>query len=413
MDKITKLTELKKLFDDGLLTKEEFDKYKSELISGSIDNLPNKSKSQETVIEEKTIVEENTIDSTSNVVEEDKTAKIQTEKKYDKELNSSQTNHSYWRYILAIAFFLGGGYYIFYHIALKNSNNDEQKTESQEGIDGSQNNSESSTIFEVSKKFIGQTYVKKTKDSFGETTEQFTFEQNGKGAFYVSWTVNSTVYKQNGKLTWEIIEGKIQVEYIYKSSDGISSNEKEILVFDEKRNLIIDDNDNRTIYNPVILKTVYDKNESSQNNSDEYGEEMDYNDEREQAEYESNQAYYNSKEYKESTRESEPKNSKIEETETLYKTAITRSPEPRKDIANVFWKKEYTLFDKLTDEPIFPYKNNGLLVYKIYCSTNESLIAEYVELSPEQLQKKIAYKFLNFENCNKWIESKRRKLNKN
>jgi hypothetical protein len=123
--------------------------------------------------------------------------------------------------------------------------------------------------------------------------------------------------------------------------------------------------------------------------------------------------YYNSNEFKETVQETEPKNSKIQETEILYKTTILRSPESRKDFANVFWNKEYTLFDKLTDEPIFAYKKNGLLIYKIYCTTSESLVAEYVELSPEQLQKKTAYKFLNFENCNKWIESKKRKLNKN
>ena len=108
----------------------------------------------------------------------------------------------------------------------------------------------------------------------------------------------------------------------------------------------------------------------------------------------------------------ETKNSKTEEKETLYKTPIARSPEPRKDFANVFWQREYTLFDKLTDEPIFPYKKNGAIIYKIYCSTNESLTAEYVEYSPEQLQNKTAYKFLNLDNCNKWIESKKRKLNK-
>jgi hypothetical protein len=147
-------------------------------------------------------------------------------------------------------------------------------------------------------------------------------------------------------------------------------------------------------------------NESSEN--DDY-----YNRQQEQAEYESSQAYYNSNEFKETVQESETKNSQIQETEILYKTTILRSPESRKDFANVFWNKEYTLFDKLTDEPIFAYKKNGLLIYKIYCTTSESLVAEYVELSPEQLQKKTAYKFLNFENCNKWIESKKRKLNKN
>jgi hypothetical protein len=101
------------------------------------------------------------------------------------------------------------------------------------------------------------------------------------------------------------------------------------------------------------------------------------------------------------------------EKEELFKTNIKRNPEPRLDVANVFWTKKYTLFDKLTDEPIYPYKKNDLIIYKIYCSTNESLIAEYVELTPEQLENKVAYKFANLENCSRWIESKKGKLKKN
>jgi hypothetical protein len=306
MDKITKLKELKQLLDDGLLTQEEFDTFKSGLISGSTENKNNDSKSTETV------------------VEEDKTAKIQTEKKYIKELNSSQTNHSYWRFILAIAFFLGGGYYIFYHFALKNSNNDEQKTESQEGIDGSQNNSESSTILEVSKKFIGQTYSHTSNSSFGYETITFSFEENGRGTFVQSHLTqvpleiqrkynrysNSRRHKDSGNIFWRITKGKIQVDYIYKSSDGVSSDAKEVLVFDENRNVLLDDNDNTTIYKPVQL-TRYDNNESLA------FDEAEYNRQQEQAEYESSQAYYNSKEYKESVRESEPKKAKVEEAEIL------------------------------------------------------------------------------------------------
>jgi hypothetical protein len=126
-------------------------------------------------------------------------------------------------------------------------------------------------------------------------------------------------------------------------------------------------------------------------------DEAEQNRQQEQAEYESSQAYYNSLE---------------EESEVLFKTPINRNPEPRLDYANVFWKTQFTLFDNLTDEPIYPYKRNGEIVYKIYCSTNETLKAEYLELAPNELQRALVYKFNNLENCNRWIEIKKRKSQK-
>ncbi len=66
MDKITKLTELKKLLDNGLLTQDEFNNFKSELIMGN-----------------------------------------QFENNYVDDLNSTQTNHSLGRYLLLVLLFLG------------------------------------------------------------------------------------------------------------------------------------------------------------------------------------------------------------------------------------------------------------------------------------------------------------------
>ena len=52
-------------------------------------------------------------------------------------------------------------------------------------------------------------------------------------------------------------------------------------------------------------------------------------------------------------------------------TTIKRSPENRKDFANVYYKSEYTLFDLFTDEPIFPSSDGN---YNIYISSNENKV---------------------------------------
>ena len=78
-----------------------------------------------------------------------------------------------------------------------------------------------------------------------------------------------------------------------------------------------------------------------------------------------------------------------------------RDPQPRKDYANVFYKPQYTLFDLLTDEPIFPDENG---IYTIYCATNERKIPAKLVGNGERLSGKICYKFKNLENCQKWCE---------
>ncbi len=78
---------------------------------------------------------------------------------------------------------------------------------------------------------------------------------------------------------------------------------------------------------------------------------------------------------------------------------LKRDPDTRKDFANVYWKSEYTLFDKATDEPIFPKKENGVLVYEIYYSSNENPNPFYGEFTEDELERHLFYKFKNKENC--------------
>jgi hypothetical protein len=415
MDKLTRLKELKQLLDDGLLTQEEFDKFKSELISVSAEKQNNDSQMPETSNEENITIEEKTIDSKVSHIEQVNTESIESEKKKIEELNSSQTNHSYWRYILAIVFFLGGGFYILYHFVLKDKWANEDKIESQQTFD----NLNAKTRF---------TYLTQPIDDLesmsltGISNEQELYTYLDEVAvFWCSEWKKAKEYQNENKRHEEMLKIDrcinayplgFQQGLIMLNDLPMELNTRAREHFQQKvKNLGFDPFWNEESGGESAdLDNEIEKFESG--SSSDFNE-AEYNRQQEQVEYESSQAYYNSKEYKESAQESEPKSSKIEETETLFKTTITRSPEPRKDIANVFWKKEFTLFDKLTDEPIFPYKKNGLIIYKIYCSTNESLTAEYVELTPVQLQNKVAYKFLNLENCNKWIESKRRKLNKN
>jgi hypothetical protein len=143
----------------------------------------------------------------------------------------------------------------------------------------------------VSKKFVGQTFFNKSSDSFGQTTQQFSFDNNGKGTFYLAWTVGSKFYEQNGDLNWVIEDGKVYVRYLYLASDGVSSNEEEGFLFNEETNELIDENNNINIFKSLSKE----KNQTV----DDSPIETDYNRQQEQAEYESSQAYYNSENEKE------------------------------------------------------------------------------------------------------------------
>lgn len=90
--------------------------------------------------------------------------------------------------------------------------------------------------------------------------------------------------------------------------------------------------------------------------------------------------------------------------------AVRRSPETRgRDFANVYWKREYTLFDLVTDEPIFPVIKEGREVYQIYYSSNEDPRPNYGEFSPEDLEKLLRYKFKTKESCMQFCNSRTKK----
>jgi hypothetical protein len=56
----------------------------------------------------------------------------------------------------------------------------------------------------------------------------------------------------------------------------------------------------------------------------------------------------------------------LENQNSTHTSNIKRNLKLGLDFANVFWKKEYTLFDLTSDEPIFPINKNGTFVYQIY-----------------------------------------------
>ena len=84
---------------------------------------------------------------------------------------------------------------------------------------------------------------------------------------------------------------------------------------------------------------------------------------------------------------------------------ILRDPQP-KDFANVYWESPYTLFDLLTDEPIFPVFENRRKIYKIYYSSNEDPRVFYGEFTINRLQDHFFYKFSSKENCQNCCDRK-------
>jgi hypothetical protein len=84
------------------------------------------------------------------------------------------------------------------------------------------------------------------------------------------------------------------------------------------------------------------------------------------------------------------------------KVKVKRDPDPRKDYANVFWKRQYTLFDLITDEPIFPIIKNGVKIYKIYYSSNEDRTLHEGEFTESQLEQHLFYKFKDKKSCLKF-----------
>jgi len=83
-------------------------------------------------------------------------------------------------------------------------------------------------------------------------------------------------------------------------------------------------------------------------------------------------------------------------------TPIKINPNPTGGSQNVFFNKNYTLFDQKTNEPIYPVNKNGTIVYQIYYTSNEDPKPYYGEFTPEKLESHLYYKFKNYNNCKNW-----------
>jgi hypothetical protein len=75
----------------------------------------------------------------------------------------------------------------------------------------------------------------------------------------------------------------------------------------------------------------------------------------------------------------------------------------RFDVANVYYKAAYTLFDELTDEVISP---NIAGTYDIYYTSNEDPKPYSKTLTKTQLTSFLFYKFKNKANCQRWCDLK-------
>jgi len=99
----------------------------------------------------------------------------------------------------------------------------------------------------------------------------------------------------------------------------------------------------------------------------------------------------------------------LESNEVIYGNIVTiparnyvRDP-ARFDVANVYYKAAYTLFDELTDEVISP---NIAGTYDIYYTSNEDPKPYSKTLTKTQLTSFLFYKFKNKANCQRWCDLK-------
>ena len=88
---------------------------------------------------------------------------------------------------------------------------------------------------------------------------------------------------------------------------------------------------------------------------------------------------------------------------TTNEVSIERDPRS-KDVANVFYDSNYTLFDLLTDEPILP---NSEGQYNIWYSSNEDPSPYNIVLSKNELSSHRYYKFKTKANCEQWCNNKK------
>jgi len=80
---------------------------------------------------------------------------------------------------------------------------------------------------------------------------------------------------------------------------------------------------------------------------------------------------------------------------------VRRSPELKKDYANVFYDTNYTLFDLFSDEPIFPDESGK---YDIIISSNENKSPQKFTGTGLELSKRRMFKFKSLETHRKWAQ---------
>jgi hypothetical protein len=79
-----------------------------------------------------------------------------------------------------------------------------------------------------------------------------------------------------------------------------------------------------------------------------------------------------------------------------------------KDRKNVYWQRDFSLFDMLTDEEIHPTNVNGRLIYRIYYASNERPFLQYGEFDAESLEKLLYYKFKTKKSCLEFCNSRKK-----
>jgi len=94
------------------------------------------------------------------------------------------------------------------------------------------------------------------------------------------------------------------------------------------------------------------------------------------------------------------KNNIVNQTEP---ETLKRDPRA-KDVANVFWDSKYTLYCKVTDEPINPNSNGE---YDIWYASHEEPYPHHKILNKQELPSLLFYKFKDYETCKKWCDAKK------
>lgn len=89
---------------------------------------------------------------------------------------------------------------------------------------------------------------------------------------------------------------------------------------------------------------------------------------------------------------------------SLFGQSTSRSPETRKDYANVFYNPRYTLFDLFSDEPIFPSANGK---YDIIISSNENKSPQKFIGTGQELAGLTMFKFKNAETHKRWARGEK------